>query len=263
MLGPLGEVLLAVLGGTAVLLLGCSATVIGFDRVRLARRHARERFRAVGPHLAALAAVLLFNKFARDVGPEVSWIVGFNITGAIYGIEGALVASIQSISHPILTAYFSFTYLVGYVFLLVFPFIAYFALDNLRPFRRTAIAYVLNYGIGLLCYVVFIAYGPRNLIPDLVDPLLYDAFPRSQILTGEVNVNTNVFPSLHTSLSLAVVTLAWQTRETYPLWTVVATVLGLSIAVATMYLGIHWATDVVAGAALGVGSAVVAARYVE
>ena len=263
MLSALATVLITVLGASAVLLVGGGVVVIGFDRLRLARRDARERLRAVGPHLAALAAVLLINKFARDIGPEVSWIVGINITGSIYAIEGGLVGSIQSISHPAITAYFSFTYLVGYVFLLVFPFIAYFALDDLRPFRWTAVAYVLNYAIGLLCYVVFIAYGPRNLIPGLVEPLLYSTFPRAQILTGEVNVNTNVFPSLHTSLSLTVAALSWQTRDAYPRWTAVATVLGVSIAVATMYLGIHWATDVVAGAVLGIGSAALAVQYVD
>jgi membrane-associated phospholipid phosphatase len=263
MLSPLLDVLFSVLSGVAVLLIGGGIVIVGPDRFQCARRHAGERLRTVGPHLAALAAVLLVNKVARDIGPEVSWIVGINITGAIYAVEGSLVGAIQSLGNPMLTAYFSFVYLVGYVFLLVFPFVAYFALEDLRPFRWTAIAFVLNYGIGLLCYVVFIAYGPRNLIPDLVDPLLYETFPRSQILTGQVNVNTNVFPSLHTSLSLTVVALAWRTRESYPLWTPVATILGGSIAVGTMYLGIHWATDVFAGAILGLGSAALAIRHVE
>ena len=263
MLGSLADVVVTVLGSVLALLIICVATVVGQTGLRRIRRNAGTRLRAVGPYLGALAAVLLINKLARNIGPEVSWIVGINITGHIYALEGGLIGVIQSFANPAFTNYFSFVYLAGYVFILVFPFVAYFALDDLRPFRWTATAYVLNYGIGLLCYVAFIAYGPRNLLPDLVDPLLYQAFPSSQLLTGEVNVNTNVFPSLHTSLSATVMTLAWRTREVYPRWAAIATVVGTSIVVATMYLGIHWATDVLAGLVLGVGSAVAAIRYVD
>ena len=258
----LAQVLLVVLGGTAVMLGVALMTIVGPERLRTLRECARERLREGGPYLAVLVLVLIVNKVARDIGPELSWIVGWNITSTIYAIEGNFVAYVQTVAHPALTAAFSFTYLLGYVFLLVFPFLAYIALPDARPLKLTAAAYTCNYAVGLTCYILFISYGPRNLIPDLVDPLLFSTYPRSQILTGEVNVNTNVFPSLHTSLSVTSATLAWYTREEYPRWTPVAVGFALSIAFATMYLGIHWATDVVAGLVLGVASVELADRIV-
>ena len=60
-----------------------------------------------------------------------------------------------------------------------------------------------------------------------------------------------MFPSLHTSMSVTAALLAWTTREQYPLWPPVAAVLAVSVCLSTMYLGIHWATDVVFGIALG------------
>jgi membrane-associated phospholipid phosphatase len=72
------------------------------------------------------------------------------------------------------------------------------------------------------------------------------------LLTSEVNHNTNVFPSLHASLSLTVAFLSLRTRTEYGRWPLVAVPLALSVSFATMYLGIHWATDVVAGAVLAV-----------
>jgi membrane-associated phospholipid phosphatase len=63
-----------------------------------------------------------------------------------------------------------------------------------------------------------------------------------------VNTNTNVFPSLHTSLSITVALIAWQTRRQYPLWTAVSVPIAASVVISTMYLGIHWAIDVLAGA---------------
>ena len=262
MLSALVVLLGYVLGGVGVMLGVATAAFVGRSRLAETRTHVRARFRDAAPYLGLLVAVLAVNKVARDIVPEVSWLVGWNITPAIHALEGALVADLQSIATPALTAYFSFVYIYGYVFLLVFPFVAYFALSDRRPLKRTAVAYGFNYSLGLLFYLLFVSYGPRNLLPDLVEPLLYGTYPETQILTSKVNTNTNVFPSLHTSLSVTAAGLAWTTRDAYPYWTPVSAFFAVSIAVATMYLGIHWATDVVAGALLGWFCVYAADRFV-
>ena len=224
--------------------------IIGLDRIQSFRAHACTRFRLVLPYLLLLALVLLVNSLLRDVGPELSWIIGWRITGWIAGLEGTFVATLQSYAHPVLTVYFSYIYIYGYVFLLAFPVVAYFLLPDARPIREMTVAYSLNYALGVVCYVLFIAYGPRNVMPDMVDQLLYTSWPESQLLTSEVNSNVNVFPSLHTSLAVTVAALSYRTREQYPAWLPIATVLAVSVALSTMYLGIHWAIDVLGGVAL-------------
>jgi membrane-associated phospholipid phosphatase len=216
--------------------------------------------RSAAPTLAVLGGVLAVNSVVRDIGVELSWLIGVNITGYIFLVESELVATIQSIATPALTAYFGFVYVFGYTFLLTFPVLAYLLADGPRPVRVLFTAYILNYGFGLVCYVLFVAYGPRNFMPELVDPLLYTAWPQSQLLVQQVNTNTNVFPSLHTSLSVTVALVAVRFRDIYPRWTPVAGLLAASIVFSTMYLGIHWATDVVAGAAVGWASVALAAR---
>jgi membrane-associated phospholipid phosphatase len=260
---PLLELLLLLALGVGTLVGVGSVLFVGRRRLRRLRRDGRRRLREAAPYVGLLAAVLVVNKLVRDVVPEVSWLIDLNVTAAIYAFEGGLVADVQSAATPVLTAYFGAVYILGYVFLLVFPFVAYLALSDGRPLRRTAIAYAVNYSVGLVCYLLFVAYGPRNVIPDLVSPLLYEAYPTTQILTSRVNTNTNVFPSLHTSLSVTVAALAWRTRATYPGWAAVAFVLAVSVSFATMYLGIHWATDVVFGVLLGLLSVRVATWYTE
>jgi membrane-associated phospholipid phosphatase len=254
----LGQLLVVVTALLAV----ASLSLVGRDRLVRTRHEYRERFASVAPYVGLLAVVLLANKVARDVGPDISWLIGLRITGHLKNLDGVLlwplypgntpqvVVWLQSMATPELTLYFSLVYVYGYVFLLVFPLLAYFALPEPEPLRRTMVAYGANYLIGVTCYVIFIAYGPRNLIAESAEGLLYTNYSQYQFLTTEVNDQTNVFPSLHSSLAVTAALLAWTTREEYPFWVPVSAVLAVSVVVATMYLGIHWATDALFGVVL-------------
>ncbi|SDQ44096.1 phosphatase PAP2 family protein [Natronobacterium texcoconense] len=256
------EVLLQLVVVVTFMLLVSTAVFVGRYRLRDTRLEWRERVRAAAPITALLAVVLLFNGIARDVVPDVSLIVGWHFTRPIYELEQYFILWIQEQATAELTAYFSFIYIYGYVFLLVFPVVAYFALSNTRPLRELLTAYTLNYLLGLLCYTLVVAYGPRNMMPDLIQALLYDTYPQYQHLTRQVNRNTNVFPSLHTSLAATVGFLAYRTREIYPKWAVVAAFLAISVAISTMYLGIHWVIDVLAGIGLAYVSVALAGHLV-
>ncbi len=251
----LGQVLVQLVVVVTLLVLVSTALFVGRGRLRETRGTWRSRVRAITPITIVLASALLLNSVARQHVPNLSWMIQWNITHwnstwAIYDLEGEFIIWLQAQATPAVTTYFSFIYIYGYIFLLVFPVIAYFALSETRPLRELLTAYTLNYTLGLVLYTVVIAYGPRNMMPELVDALLYDTYPQYQHLTRQVNRNTNVFPSLHTSLAATVSILAYRTREYYPGWNVVAAVLGVSVAISTMYLGIHWVIDVIAGIVL-------------
>ena len=128
-------------------------------------------------------------------------------------------------------------------------------------FSSLIMAYTANYAIGIVLYVLFIAMGPRNYDPLLFEPILYETFPRSGYLTHSVNETTNVFPSLHTSIAMTVFFMAWITRDRYPLWVPISGFLAISVAASTMYLGIHWFSDVVAGTVLAVVSVYLGVNY--
>lgn len=249
-----------VVGGMTV---GASAWIVGVGRFIACLRNWRRRLAESWRYFAALGIVLVLNRVARVYGPRFSWLLDLNITSLIHRIEGNTVGVIQAIASPELTAVFGSVYVYGYTFLLVFPIVAYFVLDDQRPLQRTLVAYVLNYAIGVILYTLFVAYGPRNLMPDLVDPLLFEEYPSTKLLMSRVNNNTNVFPSLHASLATSVALLAWRTRDTYPRWPPLAIPLAVGVGFATMYLGIHWATDVFAGICLGVASVRIAICLVE
>ena len=248
----LADVLLWVGVVTGLLLSVSLLSIVGYRRVAAVRHRFRWRLSRILPYAGFLGLILAINSAVRDIGQELSWVIGLRITGTIYAIEGEFVHWVQSFATSELTLFFSAVYIYGYVYLLVFPLLAYGLLDDLTRFRKLTLAYALNYGIGLLCYIVFVAYGPRNLMSELVEGLLYVNWPQSQLLTSEVNTNTNVFPSLHSSLSVTVAILAVRSRDIYRRWVPIAVPLALCVCISTMYLGIHWGTDVVAGIALAV-----------
>lgn len=240
----------------------CLTGILVLDRSHLAhtRREFRERARIALPFLGLLGVVLLFNAQFRVVVREISWVIGINITPQIHRLEGRTIIHIQSLFGEQFSLFFTYVYVYGYVFLLVFPLLAYFLLPRLDTFKSLTLAYSLNYAIGLVLYAIFLAYGPRNMISPDVSQFFH---PQFQLLTTEINENTNVFPSLHTSLSATVMFFAWQTREKFPWWLLIASFFGLSIIISTMYLGIHWVVDVIGGLVLAWVSYWLANRAIE
>jgi len=248
---------LAVVGLLVVSMLASTLLAcVGRERLFATVGDLRTRLTSIAPYVLLVLVVLLVNKGTQVFVVELSWALtttfGYNLTTWIYGVEGAFVPVFQSMMPTYALIYFSFIYVVGYVFLLVFPLLAYLALPSLRRLKELLVAYGVNYVVGVLCYALFVAYGPRNVMPDAVDQPLFELFPEVFLLTSAVNTNTNVFPSLHTSLAVTVVLFAWYTHEEYPRWTPIATVVGASVVLATMALGIHWLVDVLAGVVLAV-----------
>ncbi|WP_290812184.1 phosphatase PAP2 family protein [Halovivax sp.] len=246
----------------AVMLAVAIPTIVGVGRLWAALGDWRRRVGAALPIATVLVPVLLVNRLARQDLIGVSRTYGIRATGLIYDVEGDFVLLFQTVSSTPLTRYFSFIYIYAYAFMLIFPVVAYFALRDTTTLRRLLAAYTLNYAIGATVYVLVLAYGPRNLLGEEIGTMLYTFRPDYQHLTGEVNHNTNVFPSLHTSLSATVAIFAYRTRREFPLWTPVAVGLAVSVWISTMYLGIHWAVDVLAGLVLAAGSVALADRLV-
>ncbi len=262
------SILIQLVAVTVLSLVLAAVFVLDEDDLRRARREFRSRLLIGLPGAGLLGGILLINARFRTRAEDWSQTIGVRITAWIRGIEEPVVPTIQQVLlhewlEIVTVPFFSIIYIHGYVFLLVFPLVAYFTLDRMDVFQEVTIAYAANYAIGIVCYIAFIAYGPRNAIPEIVATPLYTEFPQFKLLTSVVNENTNVFPSLHTSLSATVILFAWRTRTEIPRWTPIAMFLGVSIMIATMFLAIHWLIDVIAGIGLALVSARIGIEIVE
>ncbi|WP_049984484.1 phosphatase PAP2 family protein [Halorubrum sp. BV1] len=261
-MSPLLSVLRSVVLWLGVSLFVAGIAIVGPNRLYELWGNVVPRLRDARRELLALGVVLLVSAVGRGSLQTVSELFGLRLTGFIWALEGNFVAWLQqAFATPELTMYFSSVYVYGYAFLLAFPFLAYLALPKTATLRRLLVAYGCNYAIGLALYTVVFAHGPRNL--NVGTSLLYTHNPEFSALTSAVNETTNVFPSLHTSLSVTVAAFAVLTREEYPLWTPLAVWLAGSVVIATMYLGIHWLTDVVGGTILAFGCVYFSHRIVD
>jgi len=250
---------LVVVGSLAV----TAAICIDAQQLRRTRAGIDVRLADVAPYLAATALFFIAKRATHGLSLRVSESLNWNITDELYAIEGLFVAHLQDLTPNATYDFFSVMYMFGFPFLLIFPLFAYFLLPSRRHLKELLMAYLLNYFIGTLCYTLFIAKGPRVWVSGAVSEPMYELYPQTQDLTAAVSANTNVFPSLHTSLAVAAAIMAYRSREAYPRWFQIATVVATCVVLSTMVLGIHWLLDVVAGVVLAVASVRGASRIVD
>ncbi len=256
-------VIVIVVGGVLAMTMLASVVVIGLDSISDARTELRHQLEESGPYLVGLGVIYLLNKLAHQVTQPISAMIGVNITDTLVEIEGGLVGQLQALL-PMEAAvwYFSFVYVFGFAFVLVFPIIAYLLLPVQRHLKELLVAYIINYSAGSVFYMLFIAYGPRRALPAQVGQPMFEQFPEIMLLTSLINTSSNVFPSLHTSMVITALIFAWQTRDYYPRWLWICGIFSTSIVISTMYLGIHWLIDVVAGIGLALVSVYIARQFV-
>ena len=216
----------------------------------------RRRLREVAPYVAALGVVVVLNKGLQGPIRQFSAAYGIELTPILYGIEGDLVHTIQALTPDPALAYFAAVYTVGYAVMLFAPLVIYLFAERPRPLKWLVSSYAVNYILAVGVYATVVAYGPRNVDRSTEaaaagSPLL-ELVPEITVVTSLVNSNTNVFPSLHAALSVTVALIAASTRGTFRRWFYLAAWLAASILAATLALGIHWLTDVVAGGLLAV-----------
>lgn len=245
---------MSVLIGVVVIagIFGTCAVCLSREQLSQTITDLNSRLSGLAPYLVLAGVFFLIRRFTQGPSQRLSREIGIEITDEMYQVEGMIVAHLQDATPEVLIPVFSGFYMFGFAFLLVAPIVLYLLTPALRPLKELLVAYILNYAAGAFFYTVFVAVGPRNHL-SAVDGLMYQFYPQTQDVTSTVSENTDVFPSLHTSLSVIVLLFAWQTRDLQPRWLQITTVITTGIVLATMILGIHWAIDVVVGIGVAFG----------
>jgi membrane-associated phospholipid phosphatase len=148
------------------------------------------------------------------------------------------------VSELLHAAYFSY-YGILYV-----PALVLYLMGNERAFRSVALAFTLAMVGSFIGFIVFPVEGPRYAWPA---PSGVPIGPARRIVLSVLEAGSTrgtAFPSSHVAIALAI---ALAVRQQYRTAGLVLLVLTALLGVGAVYGGFHYATDVLAGVALGLG----------
>lgn len=202
--------------------------------------------RNIGPWLAVMLSYDLVRYLIPALHPgqqdeflrriETNW--GMGDSKWVYLLRG----------HPQWTDLFSLVYLGLFVWMILYA--AYYAMVDERRQQRFMLGFVLIYIGGFLGYLICPATGPRYAYPGEWTWLTGGFFFRicNRTIAG-MGAKFDVFPSLHAAISTYLLT--WQARF-HPRHLVWGIPLLTGIWLSTVFLGFHYAPDLLVGGVLGV-----------
>ncbi|WP_226041333.1 phosphatase PAP2 family protein [Natrinema sp. DC36] len=167
-------------------------------------------------------------------------------TDLMYALEGNAVAVLQPDPNLILTTVFVIVYLLVYPTLLLATYVSL----KYRHGRNRALDYVTTYTTVLIVsmpFFYFVPVGVTGYYLQGVEPVLYESTGPIQTFMKNVDTLQKAFPSLHAGLAGTAALYAPSGYKRLS-WAITGTILA-----ATIYLGIHWLTDLVVGLALAYG----------
>lgn len=117
-------------------------------------------------------------------------------------------------------------------------------------FRRMLFSVSLAFYLSYLGFILFPVEGPRYYLSHLykgpLDGYLVTAL--QDFIMEHGDIHGGCMPSSHVAVALVVLLLAWTYRRKWAWW---MTPLVILLSVSTVYNRYHYASDVIAGAALG------------
>lgn len=221
---------------------------------------ARQLINGYWPYVLLAAIVYGLMQAQFPIQRELNLFVYYDCTPYIEYIESDLAASFQNHIHPALTYLMTFVYLVLFSSVMIFTFLVLAYTEKTTSLKRFSLVFVLNYLIAFPFYLLFPVRTTGYVLPD-VQPLMYELHPMIYSGVTAVDPLDNCFPSLHAALvfSALLITHATDLRR----YRIFLTFAFPAIVFATLYLGVHWIIDIVAGMMLSVFTLHIAIHYDE
>jgi DNA-binding SARP family transcriptional activator/membrane-associated phospholipid phosphatase len=212
---------------------------------------------------ALLAAVFVANWMETSIetwlAPRLPAIdaLRLQLARASHWLEGHLSFEHHELTNRLAVIGYSTAYFLIFPLLVIGTGVALARRPGIRPYRVFATGVAITYLISLPFFLFFpvperwfYADSGAIVLSDLWSVYLIDFFrPFSGL--------DNSFPSVHVSLTVLLVLASFVFRLRFR-WMMLF--LGATTVLATVALGIHWITDVLAGAAVGVLSVMLALR---
>ena len=205
-------------------------------------------------HFAIMGVILLINKLELKIEDNFIHIGDYSHIFQRY--EGQLLANFQDfLNNSLLTEITTFFYIIIFVTLISTSFVLYFIQQDKHLFYTFIYAIGLNYLIAIPFYL-FLPVNEVWYVHNQVSFLIPEVYPDFETQYRNVSGLNNCFPSLHNSISLTLLFLSYKSNNRAFKWVMTGSV--SIIMFSTIYLGIHWLTDMAAGVILAITAFTVA-----
>lgn len=197
--------------------------------------------------LFVLFLILYFNKMELKYGEAT---VTEDYTHIIHNWEGNLVYYLQQIFlNDHLTLILTFFYIIVFPALMIASMLLYLNIEDYKSFYSFVYALMLNYGLAIPFFLFLpiyeVWYYDSNI--QFLIPQVYPSFESEYRQLSGINNN---FPSLHTAISLSMAIVAYNSKSIRFSNLVIFSV--SFIIFSTLFLGIHWLSDLAAGGLLAI-----------
>ncbi|MCC3376934.1 phosphatase PAP2 family protein [Cohnella sp. REN36] len=208
------------------------------------------RLLAVSPRallfFAALLTILLANKY--ELRLEALFPEPKDLTAALTDWEGAWQGRLQRrLASPALTWTCALLYLVIFQAFVITSITLYASERNKRLYYAFCTALLLDYLIAMPFFLLLPVNEAWHVAPQ-IRFLMLDVYPEFESQYRRLSGLDNCFPSLHTAISVTTALIALRSGRRK--WALLAWLHAGAILFSIFYLGIHWATDMLAGIAL-------------
>jgi len=192
-------------------------------------------------------------------------------TPMIYGFEGNSIFWVQHYleSYP-MTFFMAIIYIGSFLFIMTFSLALFSYLDMKKVASKLALLYLVLFFLTIPFYLFMIVYVPSypkmffpgaNSIISGMEPLLYNLGPNVNEFFVDYDTFNNCFPSMHIGYPAAIImTLCINVRGFRGYKCFLLAMLAI-IAVAIIYLGIHWLTDIIGGFLIAVLGVIITEKY--
>lgn len=237
-------------------------------------RRALDNLHAHAPYLIVIGIVMLVMRLENVFDLDITAALGLDWTPYLEAFEGDLTARIQAaLRHPALDLFFRFVYVTVYALYHVVAMVGFAVAGKTGMVKRFTVTWTLVYAVALPFYILapvnetwftnpeYDCYGdgtgpadpanyegPYGNFATDTEGVLHDECGEVGGIVYAISSINNSFPSLHNAFAWALPFLLF--KSGWRRLGVFTSVIAFLVSVSTLYLGIHWVTDMVAGIAL-------------